>query len=149
MRGRALAAPMKRGASAVWHGDLKGGKGTMSVDSGAFKGIPYAFTTRFEGTPGTNPEELVAGALAGCYSMALANNLHGAGIKAESVDSRATLTFEKGAEGWTTSEIHLDVTIKAPGANAQAVQEQAEKTKTTCPISRLLKTKVSVTAKLA
>src|SRR5579883_1959283 len=107
---------MKRSASAQWTGDLKSGKGVMSTESGALKQAAYSFTTRFEeGVTGTNPEELIAAAHAGCFSMALSAQLSNAGLKPESVKTTAALTMEKLEAGWTTTEIHLDCVAKVPG----------------------------------
>jgi osmotically inducible protein OsmC len=139
---------MKRKASAVWNGTLKGGKGTMSTETKALTNVPYSFTTRFETEPGTNPEELVAAALAGCFSMALAADLEGAGMNPQSVQTTATLNFEKLEQGWTTTEIHLDVTARVPGADKAKVEQIANGTKGACPISRLLNTKITVTTTL-
>lgn len=140
---------MKRGAKAQWQGDLKGGKGAITADSGVLKDTPYSFTTRFEeGVTGTNPEELVAAAHAACFSMALSAQLGNAGMKPESVRTQATLTMEKLEAGWTTTGIHLDVVAKVPGAEPAKFDELAEKAKAGCPISRLLNTKITLTKKL-
>lgn len=139
---------MIRKASAQWKGGLKDGKGTVSTDSGALKQTQYSFSTRFEDAPGTNPEELIAAAHAGCFSMALSGQLGAAGITAESIDTAATLTMEKLEPGWTVTAIHLDVKVKSPGADAEAFQKAAQNAKTGCPISRLLNTKISMEAKL-
>lgn len=136
---------MKRGASAEWKGDLKGGKGAINLDSGALKGTAYSFTTRFEeGVTGTNPEELVAGAHAACFSMAFAAQLGNAGMKPESVRTKATLTLEKLEAGWTATAIHLDCVAKVPGADKAQAEELAEKAKAGCPISRLLNAKITL-----
>jgi osmotically inducible protein OsmC len=140
---------MERRASAQWRGGLKGGKGTVSTASGALKGVPYSFSMRFENEPGTNPEELVAAAHAGCYSMALSAELERAGYQPESVETKATLFFEKLEAGWTTKSIHLDVTAKVPGADPAKFQAAAEAAKKGCPISRLLKTDITMSARLA
>lgn len=140
---------MKRNASAVWKGGLKDGKGEVSTGSGALKSLPYSFTTRFEDAPGTNPEELVGAAHAGCFSMALSGQLGGMGMTAESIQTAATVTMEKLEAGWTVTAIHLDVTAKIPGADAGAFQKAALNAKAGCPISRLLNTKITMEAKLA
>ena len=114
---------MIRNGSAQWKGGLKDGKGTVSTGSGALKQVAYGFTTRFENEPGTNPEELIAAAHAGCFSMALSGQLGNAGINAESIDTKASLTFEKLEPGWTVTQIHLDVTVKAPNANKEAFEK--------------------------
>ena len=136
---------MIRGASAEWKGDLKGGKGAISLDSGALKDAAYSFTTRFEpGVTGTNPEELVAGAHAACFSMAFSAQLAGAGLNPQSVRTKATLTMEKLEAGWTTTEIALDCVAKVPGADRAKFDELAQKAKAGCPISRLLNTKITL-----
>ncbi len=140
---------MKRGASAEWKGDLKTGKGTVATDSGALKNIAFSFTTRFEeGVTGTNPEELVAAAHAGCFSMAFSAQLTNAGLKPESIRTKAALTFEKLEAGWTVSAIHLDMVGKVPGCDQAKFDELAEKAKAGCPISRLLNTKITLSKKL-
>ena len=140
---------MKRGASAQWNGDLKTGKGSINLDSGALKGTAYSFTTRFEeGVTGTNPEELVAGAHAACFSMAFSAQLSNAGLTVESVKTKATLTMEKLEAGWTITEIHLDCVGKVPGADQAKFDELAEKAKAGCPISRLLNAKITLTKTL-
>ena len=141
---------MKRSASARWTGGLKDGKGTVSTASGKLKEIDYSFTTRFEDTPGTNPEELIAAAHAGCFSMALSGQIEKAGLKPDSIDTRATLTMEKLDAGWTVTGIHLNVTARVPGADAKAFAEAAENAKRGCPISRLLAAaEITMTARLA
>ncbi len=142
---------MKRKASAVWRGDLKGGKGTISSESGAFQSIKYSFTTRFENEKGTNPEELIAAAHAGCFSMALSGQLGNAGMTAESIATEATVTMEKLEAGWTVTEIHLDVKAKIPNADKAKFETATENAKKGCPISRLLApgTKISMSASLA
>jgi osmotically inducible protein OsmC len=142
-------AQLKRGASAEWKGDLKGGKGSVSLDSGALKGGAYSFTTRFEeGVTGTNPEELIAAAHASCFSMALSGQLSGAGLKPESIRTSATVTMEKLEAGWTLTAVHLDCTGKVPGASAAQFDELAEKAKAGCPISRVLNAKITLSKKL-
>jgi len=139
---------MQRKASAQWRGGLKDGKGTVSTASGALKSTPYSFSTRFEEQPGTNPEELIAAAHAGCFSMALSGQLGGAGMTADSIDTTATLTMEKLDAGWTVTKIHLDVTAKIPNADKAKFDEAANKAKAGCPISRLLKAEITMDAKL-
>lgn len=140
---------MIRKASAQWKGNLKEGKGTVSTDSGVLKSTQYSFSTRFENGAGTNPEELIAAAHAGCFSMALSGQLGNAGMTADSIDTQATLTMEKLEAGWTVVSIHLDVTAKIPNADAAKFKEATEKAKAGCPISRLLNTKITMEAKLA
>jgi len=140
---------MKRKASAEWQGGLKDGKGTVSTDSGVLSSTPYSFTTRFEDQPGTNPEELVAAAHAGCFTMALSGQLGNRGMTAESIKTTATLTMEKLDAGWTITAIHLDVNAKIPGADSAKFEEAANAAKTGCPISRLLNTNITMEARLS
>jgi lipoyl-dependent peroxiredoxin len=139
---------MKRKASAEWRGDLKTGKGLVSTDSGALRAAPYSFTTRFEEEKGTNPEELIAAAHAGCFTMALSGELGKAGIVPESLRTTATITMDKLDAGWTVTESHLEVVGKVPGGSAEAFQKAAQAAETGCPISRLLKAKITMDAKL-
>src|SRR5512140_1672753 len=129
---------MQRNASAHWSGGLKDGKGTLTSPSGVLKSTPYSFSTRFEDQPGTNPEELIAAAHAGCFSMALSGQLGGAGMTADSIDTTATVTMEKLEAGWTVTKVHLDVTAKIPGADKAKFEQAAANAKAGCPISRLL-----------
>lgn len=139
---------MKRSASAVWQGGLKDGKGTVSSASGVLSNTPYSFSSRFEEGKGTNPEELIAAAHAGCFSMALSNQLGEAGMTPRSIETKATLTMEKTEAGFTVTEIHLDVTANIPGADEGQFKAAAEKAKTGCPISRLLNTNIVMAARL-
>jgi osmotically inducible protein OsmC len=139
---------MQRKASAQWQGDLKTGKGTVSTNSGVLSRVPYSFSTRFEDGMGTNPEELIAAAHAGCFSMALSGQLGGAGMVAESINTTARLTMEKLDAGWTVTKIHLDVQAKIPGGDGSAFEAAANRAKTGCPISRLLNTTITMDAKL-
>lgn len=138
---------MKRKASAIWRGDLKSGKGNISTDSGVLKDTQYSFSTRFENGVGTNPEELVAAAHAGCFAMAFSSELGKAGLKADSIAATATITLEMLPTGPTVTESHLDVTVKVPGADKAKVLEIANTAKAGCPISRLLTAKVTMDAK--
>jgi osmotically inducible protein OsmC len=138
-----------RRGSAVWQGGLKDGKGTLTTESKVLSNTPYSFGTRFEGAPGTNPEELLGAAHAGCFTMALSHNLGEAGIKPEKIDTGATVTLEKQEGGFSITHVHLDVTIKAPGADRAKVIAAAEKAKTTCPLSKVLRAEISMDAKLA
>ena len=140
---------MKRKASAVWKGGLRGGKGTMSSDSGVLTDTQYSFSTRFEDGIGTNPEELIAAAHAGCYSMALSAELEKAELTPESVSTNATLTFEKTDAGFTITRSHLDVVANVPGADAAKFAEIANAAKVGCPISRALTAEITLDAKLA
>ncbi|HEY5539279.1 MAG TPA: OsmC family protein [Thermoplasmata archaeon] len=139
---------MKRGASATWKGGLKDGRGTVSTDSGALKGTAYSWSMRFENTPGTNPEELVGAAHAGCFSMALSGELGKLGFTPESIETKATLNFEKTDAGFTVTAIHLDVAAKIPKADGPTLQKAAESAKRTCPISRLLNAQITMSARL-
>ena len=130
-------------------GGLKDGKGTFATNSGVLRDIPYSLRTRFEDAPGTNPEELVAAAHAGCFSMALSSELGKAGLRPERIETTATLSFEKLEAGWTATAIHLDVTARIPGADRAKFETAAQNAKTGCPISRLLNTKITMEAKLA
>ena len=139
---------MKRKASAEWRGDLKTGKGLVSTDSGALVDKPYSFTTRFENEKGTNPEELIAAAHAGCFTMALSAELGKAGLVPESLKTTATVSLDKQDAGWTVTESHLEVVGKIPGGSADAFRAAAEAAEKGCPISRLLNTKITMDAKL-
>jgi lipoyl-dependent peroxiredoxin len=139
---------MIRKASAVWKGSLKEGKGTISTDSGVLSNTQYSFATRFENGKGTNPEELIAAAHAGCFTMALSAQLGNAGITPESLVTTAALTLDKLDSGWTITKIHLDVTARIPGASQAAFDKAAEEAKAGCPVSRLLKAEITMTAKL-
>jgi len=139
---------MKRTASAVWQGDLKKGKGTVSTESGVLSQTQYSFATRFESGKGTNPEELIAAAHAGCFTMALSAQLGSAGLTPEKLETSASLTFDKLEAGWTVTQIHLDVRGKVPGADAAAFDKAANDAKIGCPISRLLNTKITMAATL-
>jgi osmotically inducible protein OsmC len=137
---------MKRKASAVWRGGLKDGKGTISSESGVLKETQYSFSTRFENGIGTNPEELIAAAHAGCFSMAFSAELGKAGLTPQSIQTTATVTLDKTGEGWSVTESHLDVTAKIPGAPKEKALEIANAAKAGCPISRLLKANVTMNA---
>src|SRR6476469_1463772 len=140
---------MLRKATAVWSGGLKDGNGKISTDSGVLKDTQYSFSTRFEDGIGTNPEELIAAAHAGCFSMALSGQLGNAGLTAERINTSAAVTLEKTDAGFTITKVHLDVTAKIPGATDEAFQTAAGNAKAGCPISRLLKAEITMDAKLA
>jgi osmotically inducible protein OsmC len=142
------AITMKRTASAVWNGDLKTGKGTVSTQSGVLNGTQYSFGTRFESGTGTNPEELIAAAHAGCFTMALSAQLGTANLVPQQLETQATLTFDKTDAGWTVTGIHLAVVGRVPGADDATFQKLASSAKSDCPISRLLKTTITMEAKL-
>jgi lipoyl-dependent peroxiredoxin len=139
---------MQRKASAVWKGGLKDGKGTVSSTSGVLSNTPYSFTTRFENTPGTNPEELIAAAHAACFSMALSAQLGEAKLIPESISTSATLTLDKLDTGWTITAVHLDVNAKVPGASAEAFNTAAQNAKAGCPVSKVLNARITMEAKL-
>jgi len=139
---------MKRKGSAVWKGTLKEGRGTVSSDSGALRDVQYSFSTRFENGVGTNPEELIAAAHAGCFSMALSGQLGNAGMTPESIATTATITLEKTDAGFTITAVHLDVLAKIPGADKGAFETAAGNAKSGCPVSRLLKAEITMDARL-
>ena len=140
---------MQRFANAVWKGGLKDGKGTVSSASGVLSNAAYGFATRFENAKGTNPEELVAAAHAGCFSMALSGELGKLGFTPDSIETKATLNFEKTDAGWTVTSIHLDAIGKVPRADPATFVKAAEAAKAGCPISRLLNTDITMSARLA
>lgn len=142
---------IKRNGSAHWEGGLLDGKGTVSTASGTLSNTQYSFKTRFESGAGTNPEELIAAAHAGCFSMALSKQLEDAGMKAQSIDTTATVSFDKGEGGFSITAIHLDLTAKIPGGDNAKFQQAAEAAKAGCPISKLFKNNTNITldAKLA
>lgn len=139
---------MKRKASAVWKGGLKDGRGTISTDSRVLSETQYSFSARFEEGTGTNPEELIAAAHAGCFSMALSGELGSAGLTAERINTTAVVTLEKTDAGFTITAVHLDVSAKVPGADKQAFETAASNAKAGCPVSRLLNAKITMDAKL-
>lgn len=139
---------MKRKASAVWKGGLRDGKGTISTDSGVLSDTQYSFSTRFEQGVGTNPEELIAAAHAGCFSMALSAQLGDAGLTAERIRTTASVTLDKTEAGFTITAVHLDVTAKIPGANQQAFETAANNAKAGCPVSKVLNAQITMDAKL-
>lgn len=139
---------MERKGSAVWTGGLKDGKGVVSTESGALKEIPYSFSTRFENTPGTNPEELIGAAHAACFSMAFSAQLQNEGLTPESVRTTATVTLEKTESGFQVDKVHLETVAKVPGASDADFQEAAEGAKTHCPISKLLNAEITVDARM-
>lgn len=139
---------MKRKASAVWNGTLKEGRGSISTESGLLKDAQYSFGTRFEEGKGTNPEELIGAAHAGCFSMALSGQLTNAGTPPDSVATEATVTLEKKEAGFTVTAVHLDVVAKVPGATQESFETAANNAKSGCPISRLLNAEITMTARL-
>ncbi len=139
---------MKRKAQAEWQKNLKEGKGTITTDSHVLENAQYSFSTRFEEGKGTNPEELIAAAHAGCYSMALSHKLAEAGLNPERVHTTATVTLEKLEDGFTITEIHLEVAGRVPTASQDQFMKHAEEAKTGCPISKLFNAKITMNAKL-
>ena len=139
---------MQRKASAAWRGGLKDGNGTISTESGVLEKAQYSFGTRFENGKGTNPEELIAAAHAGCFTMATTVQLGNAGLTAESLETTATVTMEKLEAGWTVTAVQLDLVGKVPGADAAAFETAANSAKAGCPISRLLKAEITMDARL-
>jgi osmotically inducible protein OsmC len=139
---------MQRKASAVWKGGLKDGKGSISAPGGALNNTQYSFASRFESGAGTNPEELIAAAHAGCFSMALAAQLGGANLTPESISTNVTLTMDKLDSGWTITASHIDVVGKVPGTDAATFQKYAEAAEKGCPVSKVLNAKITMSAKL-
>jgi osmotically inducible protein OsmC len=139
---------MQRTASAHWSGGLKDGKGTVSTQSGVLSQAQYSFSTRFENGIGTNPEELIAAAHAGCFTMALSAELGKAGMTAQSLDTKATLTLDKTDAGFTITTVHLDVKAKIPGADKAKFDEAAQAAEKGCPVSRVLKANITMSAEL-
>ncbi|HXY07455.1 MAG TPA: OsmC family protein [Terriglobales bacterium] len=139
---------MQRKASAIWKGNLKEGKGSISSASGVLQNTPYSFSTRFENMPGTNPEELIAAAHAGCFSMALSAQLAGMNLTPWSIETTATLSLEKLDSGWSITAIHLDVVGRVPNADQVNFQKAAENAKTGCPVSKVLKANITMNARL-
>jgi osmotically inducible protein OsmC len=140
---------IEKTASARWHGGLKDGKGMVSTESGALSGHPYGFNTRFEGVRGTNPEELLGAAHAGCFTMALSLILGEAGFKAEQLDTQARVTLEKVEDGFAITAVHLTLRGSVPGMDAAAFQAAAEKAKAGCPLSKVIRAPITMDASLA
>jgi len=140
---------MVRKGSAVWNGSLKEGKGTVSTESGILSNAQYSFSTRFENGKGTNPEELIAAAHAGCFSMALSAQLGNAGITPQSLETTAAVTLEKLESGFTITKVHLDLTARIPGVDKAVFDKAAADAKAGCPVSKLLKAaEITLTTKL-
>jgi len=139
---------MLRKGSAVWRGGIRDGRGTVSTESGVLSEAQYSFATRFEDGKGTNPEELIAAAHAGCFSMALSKQLGDAGMTAESINTTAAVRLEKSDAGFSITKVHLDVTARIPGADPAAFEAAADKAKAGCPVSRLLNAEITMDAKL-
>lgn len=139
---------MKRTASAVWNGDLKKGTGTLSTQSGVLKQTQYSFSTRFENGIGTNPEELLAAAHAGCFTMAFSAFLGNAGFTPDELTTQATLSLEQVDGNWTITAIHLDLKARIPGIDQAQFDKIADEAKAGCPVSRVLKADISLTKNL-
>ena len=139
---------MKRTATAVWHGDLKQGKGTLSAKGGVLNETPYSFSSRFENGDGTNPEELIAAAHAGCFTMAFSAMLGGAGFTPDKLSTEAALTLEQVEGNWTITTIHLELSGQIPGISKEKFDEVAANAKANCPVSRVLNAKITLTATL-
>ncbi len=139
---------MDRKAKAQWKGDLKSGVGIISSDSGVLSNAPYSFKTRFEQGNGTNPEELLAAAHAGCFSMALSLMLQNEGLKADSIDTTCTISLEKEGDGFAIKRSHLQLTAKIPGASQEAFDRATQAAKEGCPVSKLFDTEITLDAKL-
>lgn len=139
---------INRTGAAIWQGGLKDGRGTISTESGALDGHPYGFAMRFEGVKGTNPEELIGAAHAGCFTMALSGILGREGLTAERMDTKARVTLEQKDGGFEISAIHLTLEGRVPGCDAAKFQELAEKAKAGCPVSKLMKAEISLEVRL-
>src|ERR671921_1272343 len=137
---------MLRRGSARWQGGIRDGKGTVSTESGVLSEAQYSFSTRFEDGKGTNPEELIAAAHAGCFSMALSKQLGDAGMTAESINTTAAVSLEKTDAGFSITKVHLDVTARVPGADAAAFRTAAGNAKAGCPVSRLFNAEITLDA---
>lgn len=137
---------MQRKATAVWQGNLKEGKGTLSTESGIFKQTPYSFRSRFENAQGTNPEELLAAAHAGCFAMALSNELNKAGITPNKLEATGTISLEQTADGFTISKSHIDLIAEIPGVDKAKFDAAVKAAEVGCPVSKLFKAEISVSA---
>ena len=139
---------MQRKGSAVWQGGLKDGKGSLSTESGVLKQTQYSFSTRFENGVGTNPEELLAAAHAGCFTMALSAQLGNAGITAQKLETTCTITLEKVGDAYSITKSHLDLVARIPAADRHKFDAAVKAAETGCPVSRLFKAEISVNARL-
>jgi osmotically inducible protein OsmC len=139
---------MKRSAQAQWQGDLKSGAGAISTASGILANTPYSFHSRFEQGKGTNPEELLAAAHAGCFTMAVSSQLTQAGLKAERLETNCTITLEQKDGSFAITESHLELKAKIPGATQEAFDKATQAAKTGCPVSKLYNTKITLDAHL-
>ncbi|MBX3378663.1 MAG: OsmC family protein [Phycisphaeraceae bacterium] len=140
---------IKRTAQAQWNGSIKDGAGTLSAPGGALKNTPYSFASRFESANGTNPEELIAAAHAGCFTMALSFIMSNNGITPTKLATNATLSMEQVGGGWQIAAIHLDVTGTVPGIDSAKFEQLANEAKTNCPVSKVLNTKITMEANLS
>jgi len=143
-----MESDMKKKASAVWTGSVREGKGTISSESGVLNAAQYGFKTRFEDGPGTNPEELIGAAHAGCFSMALSAQLGEAGFTPEKIETTATVTLDKSSDGFAITAVHLDVSARVPGANQAAFDTAAAAAKSGCPVSKVLNATITMEARL-
>ncbi|MEO8777730.1 MAG: OsmC family protein [Rhodanobacter sp.] len=139
---------MKKSASAHWSGSIKDGQGTISTQTGVLREAPYGFKSRFEDGPGTNPEELLGAAHAACYSMALSLGLGEAGLTADSIDTKAVVSLDKDGDGFTIGAVQLTCEARVPGADQATFERIAEATKHGCPVSKVLKARITLDAKL-
>ncbi len=139
---------IQRIGSAAWTGGIKDGKGSISTESGALKAYPYGFASRFEGQPGSNPEELIGAAHAACFTMALSLILGEAKLTAEQMNTSARVTLEQVEGGYSISAVHLTLTAKVPGATQAVFESLAAKAKAGCPVSKVLKAEISLDATL-
>ncbi|WP_043447942.1 OsmC family protein [Halotalea alkalilenta] len=139
---------IKKKGSAHWSGSIKEGKGTVSTESGALKQNPYGFNTRFEGQPGTNPEELLGAAHAACFSMALSLMLGNEGLTATSIDTTATVSLDKDGEGFSITAVHLATSVEIPGAEQAQFDKIVNQAKEGCPVSKLFDAEITLDAKL-
>jgi osmotically inducible protein OsmC len=141
-------ASIRRTASAIWQGSGKEGKGALTTQSGTLRDTPYGFNSRFGDGTGTNPEELIAAAHAGCFTMALAFKLQGAGHTAEKLATEAKLSMEQDGPGWKIAAVALQLKAKVPGVTAEEFQRLATEAKATCPVSRVLNAEITLAAEL-
>lgn len=139
---------MKKSASAHWSGGIRDGQGSISTETGALREVPYGFKSRFEDGPGTNPEELIAAAHAGCFSMALSLGLGNAGFTADSIDTRAVVTLDKDGDGFSITTVDLSCRARVPGIDSATFDRIAQATKQACPVSKVLKATITLDARL-
>lgn len=135
---------MKRSAAAHWEGNLKEGRGFLKTESGSLSNIPYSFAKRFGNEKGTNPEELIGAAHAGCFAMAFSGELEKRNLSPETIDARASVALEKSGDGFAITSIHLSVTANVPGGERSLIEDAARAAKENCPVSKLLNTEISM-----